>query len=206
VSEFVEACRREWKRLRVPEAVANEMAADLEADLKEAEAEGATPEDVLGSSAFDARSFAASWAAERGVVGPVPIRVEPAPLRSRAIAALALSVVVSAAGIALALAAPSGGSTRMALARPSKVVFIRPFRLPPAKVVRPRAAGAPVLPRIRIGTAAPARPFMVNVSSRDTDLRTIGVILLVVGVGGLVVTLVYWSPWAGRGRGFYQPS
>ena len=35
-------CRREWKRLRVPDAIANEMAADLAADLAEAEAEGAS--------------------------------------------------------------------------------------------------------------------------------------------------------------------
>lgn len=68
MSEFVEECRREWKRLGVPEPVANEMAADLAADLKEADAEGVSPEEVLGSSAFDPQSFAASWAAERGVV------------------------------------------------------------------------------------------------------------------------------------------
>ena len=39
MNDFVEQCRREWKRLRVPEPVANEMASDLTADLKEAEAE-----------------------------------------------------------------------------------------------------------------------------------------------------------------------
>ena len=72
MNKFVEECRHEWKRLGVPDAVANEMAADLEADLAEAEAEGASAEDVLGSAVFDARSFAASWAAERGVIGPVP--------------------------------------------------------------------------------------------------------------------------------------
>jgi hypothetical protein len=33
VSEFIEECRREWKRLGVPDAAANEMAADLTADL-----------------------------------------------------------------------------------------------------------------------------------------------------------------------------
>jgi hypothetical protein len=40
VSEFVDECRREWRRLGVPDPVANEMAADLTADLEEAEAEG----------------------------------------------------------------------------------------------------------------------------------------------------------------------
>src|ERR1700678_824314 len=69
VSEFVDECRREWRRLGVPDPVANEMAADLTADLEEAEAEGGSPEDVLGNSAFDPRRFAASWAVARGVTG-----------------------------------------------------------------------------------------------------------------------------------------
>ena len=67
MSEFVEECRREWRRLGVPDPVANEMAADLSADLEEAEAEGGSPEDVLGNSAFDPRRFAAAWAVARGV-------------------------------------------------------------------------------------------------------------------------------------------
>ncbi len=67
MNEFVDECRREWRRLGVPDPVANEMAADLTADLEEAEAEGGSPEDVLGNSAFDPRRFAASWAAARGV-------------------------------------------------------------------------------------------------------------------------------------------
>ncbi len=29
MSDFVQQCRREWERLRVPDPVANEMAADL---------------------------------------------------------------------------------------------------------------------------------------------------------------------------------
>lgn len=70
MSDFVEECRREWRRLQVPEPVANEMAADLAADLREAEAEGASAEEVLGNGAFDPRSFAASWAIERGLVQP----------------------------------------------------------------------------------------------------------------------------------------
>jgi hypothetical protein len=70
VNDFVEQCRREWKRLRVPDELANEMAADLAADLHEAEVEGAAVEEVLGSGATDARSFAASWAAERAVIPP----------------------------------------------------------------------------------------------------------------------------------------
>ena len=68
MSDFVEQCRREWKRLGVPDPLAEEMATDLASDLREAEAEGVSAEEFLGSSAFDPRSFAASWAAERGII------------------------------------------------------------------------------------------------------------------------------------------
>jgi hypothetical protein len=71
MSDFVEQCRKEWRRLGVPEPLAEEMAADLTTDLSEAEAEGVSAEEFLGSSVFDPRSFAASWAAERGII-PVP--------------------------------------------------------------------------------------------------------------------------------------
>ena len=43
MSEFVEQCLREWKRLGVPDPLAEEMAADMESDLSEAEAEGVRP-------------------------------------------------------------------------------------------------------------------------------------------------------------------
>jgi hypothetical protein len=71
MSDFVEQCRTEWRRLGVPDPLAEEMAADLASDLREAEAEGVSAEEFLGSSVFDPRSFAASWAAERGII-PVP--------------------------------------------------------------------------------------------------------------------------------------
>ena len=50
MSEFVEECRQEWRRLGVPDPIANEMAADLTADIEEAEAEGGSAEDVLGAA------------------------------------------------------------------------------------------------------------------------------------------------------------
>jgi hypothetical protein len=70
MTDFVEECRREWKRLRVPAGPANEMADDLAADLRDAEADGAFPEEVLGDGAADPRAFAAAWARERGLVQP----------------------------------------------------------------------------------------------------------------------------------------
>jgi hypothetical protein len=60
MSDFVEQCRLEWRRLGVPDALADEMATDLAADLTEAAAEGVTAEELLGNSASDPRSFAAS--------------------------------------------------------------------------------------------------------------------------------------------------
>jgi hypothetical protein len=70
MSEFVEQCLREWRRLGVADPLAEEMAADLASDLAEAEIEGVSAADYLGSSS-DPRSFAAAWASERGIV-PVP--------------------------------------------------------------------------------------------------------------------------------------
>ena len=90
MSEFVDECRREWKRLGVPDPIANEMAVDLSADIAEAEAEGGSAEDVLGDSFFDARRFAASWAGARGVIGPTPPVSDPP---RRLVPAIALGTV-----------------------------------------------------------------------------------------------------------------
>jgi hypothetical protein len=99
MNEFVEQCRREWKRLRVPDPLADEMAADLASDLADAEAEGVSVEEFLGTSASDPPSFAASWAAERGVI-PEPTRrgnVRRRPLLLVAFTSLAaIAVIISA--------------------------------------------------------------------------------------------------------------
>ena len=86
MSSFVDECRKEWSRLGVPEAEANEMATDLEADLAEAKAEGVSPEEVLGNGYFDPRSFAASWAdpvVSSAGAGrrEAPSKCEPSPSR-----------------------------------------------------------------------------------------------------------------------------
>ena len=95
MNDFIEQCRREWERLGVPDLVAEEMAADLAADLREAEAEGITAEDYLGAS--DPRSFASSWATERGLVadrrdGRQDRRRPPALVAFTALSVLALLV------------------------------------------------------------------------------------------------------------------
>jgi hypothetical protein len=99
VKDFVEQCRAEWRRLGVPDPLAEEMAADLSTDLAEAEAEGVSAEELLGSSVFDPRSFAAEWASERGVVPAAPDRrkARRRPLVLAAFtAAAALTVIVAA--------------------------------------------------------------------------------------------------------------
>jgi hypothetical protein len=70
MSAFVEECRREWKRLGVPDLLAEEMATDLEADLAEAEVDGVSAAEMLGES--DPRRFAATWARERGLIPEQP--------------------------------------------------------------------------------------------------------------------------------------
>ena len=119
MSDFVEECRREWRRLGVPDPVANEMAADLTVDLEEAEAEGGSPEDVLGNSAFDPRRFAAAWAAARGVTSaPAPtVRLpggHPLRLPCRSSSACSPSVPAwllrSVAAVAPLRSPPSGSS------------------------------------------------------------------------------------------------
>src|ERR1700678_3007638 len=104
MSEFIEECRREWRRLGVPDPIANEMAADLAADIEEAESEGGSAEDVLGNSAFDPRGFAGSWAVARGVTAP-PVSTSP----RRRWPALAFGLVGGVALLALAGAVLVGG-------------------------------------------------------------------------------------------------
>jgi hypothetical protein len=161
VSEFVDACRREWRRLGVPEPAANEMAADLAADLKEAEQDGVTAEEVLGSGAFDPRAFAASWASERGLV--------PAQRRDRMrdhrllLALLGLVVLLAAAGLTTGLlvnsrshhSSPVDGTTSP---RPTRTVLAMPNLIGLGEIEAKSAAQAAGLQvritiRARTGTA-----------------------------------------------------
>jgi hypothetical protein len=192
VSKFVEECRHEWRRLGVPDAVANEMAADLEADLTEAEAEGESAEDVLGNAVFDSRSFAASWAAERGVIGPAPT-AQRFPRRSRMFVAFAAPAVLATIGAAIVIFSSSPGVERQALARPVA------FRILPAPP--PPTAKGKALPRLRVWKV-PFGRAEVFVGRSDNGARTAGIVLLIAGLVGLLGSLLYWSP---RPRGFAGP-
>lgn len=184
MNEFVEECRREWKRLGVPDPVANEMAADLAADLREAEAEGVSAEEVLGSGAFDPRSFASAWAAERGVIGqPLPSG-HRFPRRSRMAAAVAAFVVVAIVGAVMVIVASPSGPVRMTLASPVG---------PPLRVV------PPPLP------TPGARVFAVHVNGSGVDTRTVGSVLLIVGLSGIVLLTLFWLR-VGPGRWSRRPT
>lgn len=98
MSEFVQECRREWRRLGVPERDANEMATDLEADLAEAAKDGVAAEEVLGESTFDPHAFATSWAQERGLIPRRRSVFEP----QRQLVVLAVAVL-AAAGLTVGL-------------------------------------------------------------------------------------------------------
>jgi hypothetical protein len=125
MSEFVEQCRQEWKRLGVPESLAEEMASDLASDLREAETEGVSAEELLGSSAFDPRSFAASWAAERGII-PAPSSRGNARRRP-----LVLVAFTAFAAIALIVAA------LLLLTGEPKVSLVKSTATPPHLYVTP---------------------------------------------------------------------
>lgn len=105
MSEFIQECRREWKRLHVPAPIADEMAADLTADLEAAEADGASLEDLLGSLAMDARTFAASLAHEKGVARPH--RRHKVLRRPNLLAAASLVLALTAAGVTIGLTTAS---------------------------------------------------------------------------------------------------
>jgi hypothetical protein len=112
VDDFVELCREEWRRLRVPDSLADEMAAELAADLAAAAADGVPAEEFLGPAAADPREFARAWAVERGVV-PAP-GPEVRPARRRPVV-LALFTVVSAAVLVLAALALITGQPQMSI-------------------------------------------------------------------------------------------
>lgn len=181
MNEFVDECRREWRRLGVPDPVANEMAADLTADLDEAEAEGGSPEDVLGTSAFDPRRFAAAWAAARGVTSP-PILEVPAPRPTPWAIALTVcvGVVIVLAGLALFVGSSSRSvavATRRIVPGPGPLRLLAPGQ---GRLVGP---GRFILPIVGM------------------DFHPLAWMLFLVGVVGLgLIAVVYWSGWSGLRR------
>ena len=146
MNDFIERCLREWKRIGVPDAVANEMAADLDADLRDAAADGVAPEEVLGNGIFDAPSFARSWAAARGVIPPAPVPLARNDGRRIAAIALAVFAVLAAGLLALVIFHPTAQTVAVqrsafwrAGGRPPTFAFP-----PPGVVVQHAGIGAPL--------------------------------------------------------------
>jgi hypothetical protein len=173
MSDFVERCRREWKRLRVPDAVAEEMAADLAADLNEAEAEGISAEEVLGSSVFDPRSFAASWAAERGVIPPAPAPQRQSLSRKPLILGASAALVL----VVLFLVVLFGAALITRAAPPAAVAF--------------RAAPPPVRPLL----PGPSQPLIVHAHT-SVGAAPLLLLLLLLAIIAIVIT---WL-WSARTR------
>jgi len=170
MSDFVDQCRQEWRRLGVADQLAEEMAADLNSDLKEAEADGVSAEELLGSSVFDPRSFAASWAAERGII-PVPpsqgnARRRPFVLVAfTALAAFMLTVAV----LLLVSGQPKVTLVASRAARPS-------VPAPPATTLLPPGSARQVL---HANTSAPVEW-----------------ILLVLAIAALGFAAWLWASWS----------
>jgi hypothetical protein len=173
MSEFVEQCRREWRRLGVADPLAEEMAADLASDLEEAEAEGVSAGEYLGSSASDPRSFAASWATERGVIPAPPGR------ETGRRSPLALVAFTALAAIALIVAA-----LLLATGEP-KVALVTSRTKPPHFSTPPTGLSLPPGGhRVQASAAAPVEW-----------------ILLFVAIAALAFAVWLWLRW-GRSRPF----
>jgi hypothetical protein len=205
VNEFVEECRSEWKRLGVPDPVASEMAAELSADLEEAEAEGVSAEEVLGHGAFDPRSFATSWAFERGVVHRKLLNGHGFPRRSLMAAAIGVFALIAVIGGALVIVASQSSPTRLALTAPDgRQVLVDPAQadvwVPPPPLVAVQRIEPRSLPASAPLALLADRSQIVVADSNDSgmDTRTVGWVLLTVGLAG-VVPLTMFGLWFGLG-------
>ncbi|HXY85148.1 MAG TPA: hypothetical protein VEH52_06645 [Gaiellaceae bacterium] len=175
MSDFVEQCRREWKRLGVPDPLAEEMATDLASDLADAEAEGVSAEEFLGNSVFDPRSFAAAWASERGII-PVPSGRSTG--RRRPFVLVAFTTLATLTLVVAALLLATGQPTVSLVATRAAQPHFVPS--PPGAFVAPPGTSRQVL--LHTDTAAPVEW-----------------ILLLLAVFALGFAAWLWSSW-GRTR------
>jgi hypothetical protein len=204
VNDFIEQCRREWKRLRVPDELADEMAADLAADLHEAEAEGAAVEDVLGSGATDPRSFAASWAAERAVIPPPRLTARFLRTALVLVAIAALTLVTAVGATLVIFASPDASASPTAIRVPGEM------RGPKAPAGWPRVRVAP--------SPAYASPqtvsgvwiqydgrgvLLAEPPGSGVEINKVGSILLIVGLVGIVPAMLFLL-WSSRARRDYS--
>jgi hypothetical protein len=148
------------------------MAADLASDLREAEAEGVSAEELLGSSAFDPRSFAASWASARGIIPAPPSRGKA---RRRPLALVGFTALAATALIVAALLLLTGE--------------------PKVSLVANGAQGAQVQPP---NPPLPRGPGQV-LNNTNTAAAPIEWILLFLAIVALGFAVWLWTRW-GRSR------
>jgi hypothetical protein len=147
MNDFVEKCLREWRRIGVPDAIANEMAADLDADLRDAAADDVAPEEVLGNGIFDAPSFARSWAAARGVIPPAPVPVLRKDAQRGIAVILAALAVVGIGLLTLVILHPAARRVTVSRAGffgPGAGVHRRSIAPPGLVMQHPVGIGAPI--------------------------------------------------------------
>jgi hypothetical protein len=190
VIDFIEECRREWKRLGVPDPIANEMAIDLTSDIEEAEAEGGSAEDVLGNSLFDPRRFAAAWASARGVTAP-PASIDSSALYERDRPPWyrpALVIALAVFGVLTALAAAALVVGRRGVAVASSIHRI---------VALPGSARLPgpgaLMPSFRYFASGPSFSFQ-----NGAPLLVLVLVVLFVGIVLLGLVVLYRSSWPHR--------
>jgi hypothetical protein len=198
VNDFVEECRREWRRLGVPDPIANEMAADLSADIVEAESEGGSAEDVLGNSVFDPRRFAASWATSRGVAS---YPVLPPPPRSRAPwVALAVASIGVLAIVVVFVVALFSGSSSVARVSAGGLPGMGQHSSSDALPISPIAQGAGVGPLHLFGFGSPFA------GHQEVLLALLAMVALAVVTAAAVALAVHWLLWPRRGGQFWKAS
>jgi hypothetical protein len=164
MSSFVEECRREWKRLGVPDLMADEMATDLDADLAEAQAEGVSAAEVLGES--DPRRFAETWASERGLVS------EPRPQKkSRKRLWIVLAIVVAVLAFFLGIGAVALLATPTVHTASAPPVRVRPIS-PSQSVTVPSLVGLKACHAERIAVARGL--FLRDVPRHHCDAVVVG--------------------------------
>ena len=182
MSAYVEECRQEWKRLGVPDLLADEMATDLEADLAEAQADGVSAAEVVGES--DPRRFAATWAKERGLV------TEPPPRKKRRwiwiVVGLLLAFVFMAV---LGLVAAAGVSTHVHVSPPRRPQTVIQSVVVPnlvglkAPQALSLARGSGLSPETRVVSGHPVGIVIAHAPAPATRIRRGSTVLLRVGRG-----------------------
>lgn len=160
VADVVERCRAYWLLSEVAAPVADDMAAELEAHLREQLAAGGSIERVVG---VDMAGFAEDWATSRRSRAPARLRVPralSAPLTAVATYALVGHLVDLLAGAGAVLAVRASDLVGAALVVAVSLVLVNP---PTLRVALVRRTDGPLA---LLGLAAVATPVAVPVATR----------------------------------------